>query len=442
MKNERKIAQSIPMEEFGEMFGEKKQEIGKQEDHSLAQFVVFDTTPKAVRWIIPGVIEHGVVTIAGVRGVGKTTCLLPLAMTAAGLHATAVEAFGFSIPGDPLAPKHWRHVVYIVEHVEQAQRIISGMVEHGGLGIRQEDVRERFHLVEAKRLNPTYVAQVGKVYKEKFTRIVNGVEVLPLVVLDTKAAVLNMENENDNAEASMAISALKQHFEGLPVWIIGHVAKASAGRADIATLSDRGASAFESDAIQNLYLVQDNGKRYLLLGKCRFEPKWKELQVSSHMAEVTAYDEWGDPEPTTLRWGILTPSDTSRQKAREQAQEAEKVERRGDMREAIMNAVQTAWQTGNPINKTGVRGVVKHFKTTDVNQETDALLAEGWLHEVEVPSGQRIHNKKTYFLVKLTTSEHDEFKKSGQRPHFEVPQSWRKPEIPSVPKVLPSTSEN
>ena len=137
--------------------------------HPLAQFVEYDTTPKAVRWIIPGVVEHGVVTISGARGVGKTTCILPLAMTAAGLHG----------PGDPLAPKRWRHCVYIVEHVEQAQRIVAGMVEHGNLGIRAEDVRERLHIVEARRLDPAHVAQVGKLYRERFARTVNGVEVLP-----------------------------------------------------------------------------------------------------------------------------------------------------------------------------------------------------------------------------------------------------------------------
>lgn len=395
--------------------------------HPLAQFVEFDTTPRAVRWIIPGVVEHGVVTISGARGVGKTTCILPLAMTAAGLHG----------PGDPLAPKHWRHCVYIVEHVEQAQRIVAGMVEHGNLGIGAEDVRERLHIVEARRLDPAHVAQVGKLYRERFARTVNGVEVLPLVVLDTKAAVLALDNENDNSEGSRAVYALKQGFAGLPTWIIGHVAKAQFGRTDVAALSDRGAGSFEADAIQNAYLVQEGEARYLLLGKRRFEARWPELQVVSHMAEVTAYDEWGDPETTTLRWGIVTPADLSRQEARKEAQEAAERERRGDMRQAIFDAVQIAWQAGNPLSKTGVKTTVSDFKKSDIWTEVEALLSEGWLYEVEVPKNQRTNTAKARFLVKLDTPEHEEFRSSGIVPAAKlvIPQSWRKPEIPPVPEI-------
>lgn len=62
--------------------------------------------------------------IAGAHGVGKTTTLLPT-MLAAGLH----------VASDPIAPQHWRHVVYIVEEREQAERIVSGLVRHGGLGL-------------------------------------------------------------------------------------------------------------------------------------------------------------------------------------------------------------------------------------------------------------------------------------------------------------------
>ena len=394
--------------------------------HPLAQFVEFDTTPRAVRWVIPGVIEHGVVTISGARGVGKTTCILPLAMTAAGLHAA----------DDPMAPKRWRHVVYIVEHVEQAQRIVAGVVEHGNLGISADDVRERLHIVEARRLDPAYVAQVGKLYAQRFKRTVDGVDLLPLVVLDTKAAILALENENDNSEGSRAVYALKQGFSGLPTWIIGHIAKAQFGRTDVAALSDRGAGSFEADAIQNAYLVQEGDARYLLLGKRRFEPRWPELLVASHMAEVTAYDEWGDPETTTLRWGIVTPPDLSRQEARQEAKEAAERERVGGMREGIMDAVQVAWLSGNPISKNGLKSRVSG-RAADIGRQVESLIAQGWLHEIEVPRGQRINNSKARFLVRLETPEHDEYRKSGTVPEAKqvIPQSWRKPEIPPVPSV-------
>jgi len=43
-------------------------------------------------------------------------------------------------------------------------------------------VRERLHLVDAVRLDPQFVATVGDTYRQQFTRNVDGVEVLPLVV--------------------------------------------------------------------------------------------------------------------------------------------------------------------------------------------------------------------------------------------------------------------
>lgn len=214
--------------------------------HPLALFINFDDTPKAPRWVIPGFIGHGVVIVAGAHGVGKTTALLPLAMVAAGLHAA----------GDPLSPREWRHVVYIVEDIEQARRILAGITGSGGPGLDINTVRQRLHMVEARRLEPAFAVTVGKTYRNQFTRWVDGVEVLPLVVVDTKAAVLVMEDENSNSESSEVMAAFKQGFEGLPTWLVGHVAKANMNRADAAGLSLRGGSAFEADANQVLYLVK------------------------------------------------------------------------------------------------------------------------------------------------------------------------------------------
>jgi len=277
------------------------------EAHPLAQFVAIDSQARAPKWIIPGLIESGVITISGARGVGKTTSILPLAMAAAGLHGE-----GYAL--GPKKPERWRHVVYIVEHVEQAQRIIAGLVHHSGMGIDPQAVVDRLHLVEAKRLDPKELVPVGALYRHKFARNVGGVEIPPLVVFDTKAAVLAMDNENDNSEASRAIAALKQDFAGLPCWIIGHVAKASFGSKDLKALSDRGAGAFEADTVQNLYLIEEEKQRYLALGKKRFETAIVECDITSHTAEVDAIDEWGDIEKTTLRWGTVSPRETEREK--------------------------------------------------------------------------------------------------------------------------------
>ncbi len=405
-------------------------------DHPLAQFVKLRKVPQAVKWVVPGVIEHGVVTIAGARGVGKTTSLLPLALSVAGLHE----------PGYPLAPlpNRWRHVVYAVEQVEQAERILAGLVECSGMGITWEQVEERLHLVEAIRLNVDIVVQVACTYREQFTRVVDGVEVLPLVVFDTQAASFEMDNENDNAEASRIMAALKQRFERLPVWIVGHVSKAVIERTEVQGLTARGAGAFEADSIANFYLTTENDQRYLSIGKRRAEPRFgSELLIESGDQVVTGFNEWGEPEEVHLRWGIVRPMEKTRQEARKQAQEEAERERRGDMREAIMNAVQVAWQAGNPLSKTGVKITVRHFKKSDIWDELESLLAEGWLHEVEVPRQQRI-GSKARFLAQLDTPEHDDFIRSGIVPAAKlvIPDSWKKPSKPPVPEVEAENAES
>ena len=389
--------------------------------HPLAIFVQFDETPKAPRWTIPGFIGHGVTLISGAHGAGKTTALLPLAMTAAGLH------------GGELLPSEWRHVVYITEDVEQAQRILTGIVKYGNLGLDWAVVKERIHFVEAVRLVPAYVATVGATYKIKFTRKVKGVEVLPLVVLDTKSAVLALEKENDNSEASAMMATLKQDFQGIPVWLIGHVAKASLTRSDVSAMSTRGASAVDSDAHQTIFLVRDGVKRFLLEGKTRFDPKWSELEVVSYSTTINANDEFGQPEIVTLRWGISTPSQTTRKQSQLEAKEQAKKDGDANLRREIRDAVDTASNTGKPLNREGVKEKLRH-KNTVVGSMIDNLISENFLYEVTVPKEERTHPKRSTFLVSLSTVEQEAYVRAGVLPEEKlvVPVSWKKP-VSSIP---------
>lgn len=393
--------------------------------HPLSLFVDLSEEPKAPRWVIPGFIGHGVTVIAGARGAGKTTTLLPLAMQAAGMATGAID----------LAPLHWRHVVYIVEDLEQAQRIVSGLVRYGNLGIDFATVRERLHIVEARRLPPGYVAQVGKLYREQFTRKAQGVDVLPLVVIDTMAATLELESENDNAEASRAMAALKQGFDGLPVWLIGHVAKANLQRSDAESLTARGAGAFESDANQVLYLVQDGDARFLVRGKTRFEGRWAELEVASHCADVMAENEFGGLESVRLRWATIAPPQQTRQEAATDAQDQARKGTAAELRQAVRDAVQLAWQTGFPMNRVSVRAKIPR-KNQDVSDCIVNLLSEGWLYEVPVPAKDRAHSSRSAFLVSLDTLEHEALMRDGVLPDekMAVPTSWKKQPKPPVPE--------
>lgn len=372
-----------------------------------------DGSPKPPRWVIPGFIGHGVTVIAGAHGVGKTTALLPLALTAAGLH------------GDDLMPRQWRHVVYVTEDVEQARRILAGITSHSNLNISLDLVRERLHIVEAVRLDPAFVATVGATYREQFTRTVEGVEVLPLVVLDTKSAVLALDNENDNSEASSMMAALKQGFDRLPVWLIGHVAKANLSRND--ALTSRGASAIEGDANQTMFLIREGESRYLVQGKTRFEARWPELEITSYTAQTSAMDEFGNAETVLLRWGIASPAQQSRKEAAEQAAEQQRKEDDASLRQDIRDAVQVSWMSGNPLSREGVKAKSKRMHSV-VIACLEELLSEQWLHEIFVPAKERLHPRKSSFFVNLTTEEHEAVLSGAGLPtaKLEIPPSWRK----------------
>lgn len=397
-----------------------------KESHPLARFVDYSMEPRPPRFIIPDLVDYGVVTFAGGHGVGKTSTLLPLAMMAAGLHH----------PDDPIAPQEWRHVVYVCEDVAQAQRILSGIVNHGLLGLDEATVRARFHLVEACRLPPEIVAQVGAVYRSEFTRMARGVEVAPLVVLDTNAAVLDLDDSNANSEISRAMAQLKQSFSGLPVWLVCHVSKAVKNRTDAAELSALGGVAFEADSVQNLYLVKEDKSdlRYLILGKCRFEKRWPEMQIQSHHEKVTALDEFGQMVELTLRWNTVHPPEKSRREAAKEAEEEARKAEEADLRCEIRDMVQTAWQRGFPLNKEAVKEAIRRKRTT-VTACLESLLSEMWLYEVTVPKELRNHPKRSTFLVNLSTDEHEAALRGQGLPpaKLQVPENWCSVSNSSVP---------
>lgn len=405
----------------------------KVSEHPLARFVDFDCQPRAPRWVIPGFIGQGVVIVAGAHGVGKTTAMLPMSMVAAGLHHA----------DDPLAPPHWRHVIYIVEDVEQAQRILAGMVDHGDMQLDKAAFTERLHLVEACRLPPDEVAAVGKTYRDQFTRHVDGVALLPLVVIDTKAAVIAMESENDNAEGSAAMAHLKQGFEGLPTWIIGHVSKQNVNRADVDSISLRGGSSFEADANQVLYLIKESdGTRYLIRGKTRFEAKWADLKIESHQAEALAPDEFGTMEKVLMRWGTPCPSELPRLQAVAQAKEGSRQADWDNLTRQVLESIHQAWAAGAPLNREGAK-ILMGRNRNKVTEILTNLVADRWLIEVQVPVDQRAHFARKSFLVALTEHERNNLITDGVFPDDKmvIPASWRKPDGPSPALNVPSANE-
>lgn len=403
-------------------------------DHKLARYVEIGDTPTPSAWLLPGFIAEGVAMLAGGHGAGKTTTILPMSLAVAGVH-----------PKDyALAPDHWRHVVYITEDTHQARRIICGYGDWlnwpGDHGIPQT-IKERLHLVEARRSPSGYVAAAGSIYREQFTRTVTvsgvdglerTVELLPLVVIDTLAATIEMENENDNSEASAAIAALKQQFAGLPIWIVGHTAKANMGRAD--TITARGASAWEADANQVIYLVRDDKdqSRWLVRGKTRFESPWPELEIKSNSSTKTVLNQFGQEEELTLRWSIPMPPEQSRtdRSAQIKAKHAERD--RDAFRWSLLITLTDAFKAGERLNRTALRSRVGG-NAQNTSSAIAEQIADGWIYEVEIPKREQLQGKSS-FLVALSEAEREEFQRTGVIPDYllEIPPSWKKP--PKEPK--------
>ena len=387
--------------------------------HPLTRFIQIGDTPMAPSWIVPGVIARGVVTFAGSPGIGKTSVILPLALIVAGLHA----------PDDPLAPRHWRHIVLITEDYEQAHRILMGVVLGAGIGITMEMVRERVHIVPAKRMPAAYVVQAGGEYARQFTRIADGIKVPPLVIFDTLPAIFDIEGENDNSEASKLIACLKQDFAELPAWVVGHVAKDKVGRADVESMSLRGGSAYEGDAHQTVvFFKEQDGTRYLALKKCRFEPRWQELRIDSAAIETEASNEYGETECVTLRWGTPRPPELTRAQLREEARRDDERARETELRGKVLDAVDSAWKNGQPYNKTQLRGALGG-RAVDVGHVIGKLLAEGWLYDVSIPAALRANNNAKSFLIRLSDDERRALLADGALPaaKAEVPPLLRKP---------------
>lgn len=410
-------------------------EPSKNAPHPLTAFKDLGQKLTPPAWLIRGVVAEGVALFAGGHGVGKTTTIAPLAMGTAGIH---YDGWELAPP-----PEQWRHVVYITEDAPQVERIIQGYV--GDIALNRDEspealqalVRERFHLVEGVRMEAAQIVPAAPYYRKRFTRIVEtvgvdgrarSVELLPLVVIDTIAATIQLDNENDNSEVSKAIAVLKQEFEGLPTWLIGHTAKANIGRTD--GITARGASAWEADVNQVLYLLKEEKapyQRVLQLGKRRFEAPHDVFDITSECSTALTVNRFGESELLTLRWATIAVG-----KIRHTLQAAKEEQRAADkaaLRQSIIDAVQAAFDRGERLNSTAICNAIGGKKQAVVD-EIKALQDEGRLLEVGIPRGRALQPSRNRFFVPLSDEEREAFKETGEIPEAKnaIPPSWCKPE--------------
>ena len=236
------------------------------------------------------------------------------------------------------------------------------------------------------------------------------------------------------------MAGLKQNFSNQPVWVIGHVSKSNMNRTSAREITLRGASSAEGDANQTVFLVRDeNGRRFLVLGKTRFEPDYREVELHSFTTTTVALDEYGELIPTVLRRVELLPlieahkaeraatakaeQEAAKRKARDESAEMKKV--------WAIDIVKERRIRHDPLNRTALKDeLIDQFS---LGKERAFKLIKRWVDdgvfaEVEIPTEVSANNNKRMFLIELTEDEGVEWVKSRALPpeKSNIPSSWMK----------------
>ena len=382
--------------------------------HPLARFL--DPLPAktaATEFVIDGVLAAGMTTLAGGWGAGKTSQLVPLLARAAWLCRF----------DDPLKPKLRRKVVYVSEDVGQVQRILGAMAANDDLGDDLGAVSDFFKIVQAERLSADYAVGVVEQYATLTTTNVNqwtavSYEANPIIVFDTRSAVLDLQDENDNSEAGRVISTLRRGFDGFPILIVGHLAKALR-RADTVNMSGRGAGAWEADVQQVLYLTkEDDGTRYLDVStpKHRFSTKIEGILFDGVRATIGAVDVLGDRVFEDVFYGAPTIVENGgRAERKEEAAKAQKAAADTALRKEILEYAQT-WRAAHVALSRTVIAERVGGQTAKTYSAIEMLVSEGWLVEQEIPASIRSHHTRKAFIVGLTAPEREKYLNAGILP--------------------------
>ena len=281
-----------------------------------AEYDLEETT--ATEYVIDGFIAEGIFVLSGQSGIGKTTLLLPLAALAA--HICIID--------HPLKPNLRRPVLYLTEDRKQAVRILSGLRKHCGVNMSATEMNQWFKIRETHRMNKDEIAQLIRKFADEnkiYMKDVNGNDVLipVLIVADTVAATLDLDDENNNSEVSKFLSKIKSACSdtGASLWLIAHISKAM-NRADVSDMSARGASAFGADANGTGFVIAgergEEGKRFLILGKKRYEVDFNEVSFTTQKYDLLVKNRLGQILPESYRIGSIEESSEQNRKASSQ----------------------------------------------------------------------------------------------------------------------------
>ena len=203
---------------------------------------------------------------------------------------------------------------------------------------------------------------------------INGKDVLipVLIVADTVAASLDLEDENNNSEVSKFISKIKSACSetGASLWLIAHISKAM-NRSDVSDMSARGASAFGADANGTGFVITDDkfdeDKRFLILGKKRYEVDFNEVSFATQRYEIPVKNRLGQSLTESYRIGSIEKSSEQNRKVASQRAQLTRDENK------VLNEILQSGQIYLP--KTLV-GTITGMATGNAYQRLGGILAK------------------------------------------------------------------
>lgn len=310
-----------------------------------------------------------------------------------------------------LHPKRRRVVVWLSEHPEQVFDTIEALLSLTGSASREE-FGQWFKVVPTKRSSPEELAQLIEAVNALFSWVNDrGVTVKPLIVWDTAAATIDVDNENDNSTISKAIALSKQALNDGALWVITHTPKANKNATDASQTTIRGGSAYEGDANCTAYLLKGaDGRRFLQLGKIRFKPEFTEIHFDTTALTQTIVDDFDEQEiEKTVVSGLPFPG--SKESRRQEKKDLHRAAQRDQVLQAahaaakagLFNGRNELYDRSRPMDRNVCYGLI------------NSMVADGTLIEEKVPPDIRraldLHPSKTVVFVPASVDLQDYFRR-------------------------------